>query len=210
MQVTFCQIVLGTLMKISSMLLIGCAICGLTTAANAGLVYSAPLSTGDLGSPGSFSATFGAIAGPGLLTFNLEGYNTLDGNGCCADTFTLSLNGTVIWQGEYSLGGNGTNVTDFQPAGSVIIASSSGYNLGGNVAASIPLDLLSGLNTLAFSYSGKDQGLSDEGWGTNSTLVTDSAVAAVPEPATWISMLAGLLCVGFTMRRRTGIKRLEA
>jgi hypothetical protein len=205
----YVQRYLGTLMKFPSMLLIVLSIFSFTTTARAALVYSAPISTGDLASPGSFSATFGAKSGPGLLTFNLQGYNTLDGVSCCADTFTLSLNGTAIWQGEYNLGGSGDNNTDFITIGSNINITSSGYNNGGNIGAYIPLDLIQGLNTLVFSYSGTSQGLSDEGWGTSNTLVTDSSVAAVPEPATWAMLIVGMAIVGLAMRRLPSMRTSE-
>lgn len=162
-----------------------------------------PASTGIQPSPGVLSYVFNAGAGAGQIGFNLEGYLSLDGLGCCTDIFNVDLNGSTLLNGSYDLGGGGSNVTNFLIAGGSFSSMSNGFFNGGSGTGSLPVTFLNGLNTITFSYSGDPQTLGDEGWGLNSLLVTGNAfTSAVPEPATWAMLLMGFAAIGGAMRSR--------
>lgn len=171
--------------------------------ASAATVLDEPASTGAQATPGSLIYTFNAGAGAGMLDFILEGYLSLDGAGnCCTDVFNVSLNGMSLLNGAYDLGGGGMNTTNFIVPGGSISPMSNGFFAGGSAPGSLPITLLSGLNTLTFTYSGGSQGLGDEGWGLNSLQVTGEPFGAVPEPATWALMMLGFGAIGGGMRAR--------
>ena len=159
------------------------------------------------GSPGSFKAIFDNTAGytTGMLDFTLIGYNTLDGSTLpkWTDTFTLSLNDTVLGTGHLRLGGGGT--TDWTwtnpatgtmtcPACAQPQASHGGIATFSDVVLS---GLNAGKNTIKFQYSGKKEGLQNESWQ-----IKDAVVTAVPEPETYAMLLAGLCLMGAIARRR--------
>jgi hypothetical protein len=164
-------------------------------------IFSEPGSGGMLQSPGALEFSFDAHAGQGRVTFDLNGFLSLDGNNAWSDVFTLALNGTDILSGTYDLGGGGGNLTFFAPDGSSIDAVSYGVWNGGLARFDVPLGLLEGLNTLSLRYSGSAQGLGDEGWNV-SNLTVYGPSGAVPEPASWALMIAGFGLVGARMRRR--------
>lgn len=177
------------------------------SAASAVTLLDAPASTGQISDSGPANYTFSGGAGPASLTFNLEGYISLDGDGNgFTDTFQAMLNGTTFLSGAFDLGGGGSNVLFTSPAGTTFTVTPVGNGsptFGGGLASfSTTLNLIEGLNTLSFSFIGPLQGAGDEGWGINSVLVDGNAVAAVPEPATWAMMILGFGLVGATLRYR--------
>lgn len=173
-------------------------------------LYSQPAPTGMLESPGSVAFDFTAPrAGQGFLTFDLNGFRSLDGNNAWSDRFTLSHNGVDILSGTYDLGGGGGHLTFFSPAGSVIDAQSFGLWNGGLAQFSVPLWLTEGLNSLLLRYEGGAQGLGDEGWGVSNLRVT-GPTGAVPEPATWAMLIAGFGLIGASLRRRRSMARVSA
>ena len=168
---------------------------------SAATLFSLAGPNGPVASPGSFSYNFNAPAGAAALSFVINGYASLDGQNCCTDIFTLNLNGTDILSGTYAMGGGGTNITFFAPVGSVITPVQFSFFGGGKTDISTSLALISGSNTLTFSYAGAAQGLGDEGWGLSNISVT----SAIPEPATWTMLITGFGLVGFASRRRTAL-----
>jgi hypothetical protein len=164
-------------------------------------IFSQPTPTGMLRSPGSVAFDFVATGGKGLVNFDLNGFLTLDGNNAWRDIFTLSLNGTDLVRGTYDLGGGGGNRTDFAPIGSLITAQSFGVRNGGLGRFQIPLELAAGMNRLELRYSGTSQGLGDEGWGVSNLRVSEVG-ATVPEPTTWMLLIAGFGMVGAAARRK--------
>ncbi|WP_199553568.1 PEPxxWA-CTERM sorting domain-containing protein [Sandaracinobacteroides hominis] len=178
-------------------ILAAAAFAAFSTASSAAVLYTQAAPTGALESPNSVDFNFNAPAGAGLASFTLHGYASLDGAGNgYTDIFTVSLNGTDILQGSWNLGGGGNDVVWFAPVGSSISVSSPGGWAGGTGLFSVPLALTAGSNTLTLSYSGNGQGLGDEGWG-----ISNLTVAGVPEPATWVMLIAGFGMVGFARRR---------
>jgi hypothetical protein len=180
-------------------------------AADAATLYAAPAATGPMATDQSYSDTFSAPAGPANLSFVIDGYNSLDGQNSYEDDFTLSVNGAAIVSGTFNLGGGGTDAVFFAPAGATVDnVSGNGTNItwsGGSVNVSAPIDLVSGTNTLSFSYASRAgggyagfQGLADEGWGIEKVSVT----SAVPEPGAWALMLVGFGALGFALRRSRG------
>jgi hypothetical protein len=154
----------------------------------------------------SFNVNFNAGAsGAAAVTFELQGYRSLDGDNYWIDVFNVSLNGNMLFSGTENLGGGGYGAWYVGPPTGQ--AWWSGPNA---VTAMLPFTALAGANTLTFSYTSPTewmgsaragfQGAGDEAWGVNR--VTISGVAAVPEPETYALMLAGLAGVAFIARRK--------
>jgi hypothetical protein len=180
-------------------------------AAHGATLFTLAGPTSAVGIPGFIDETFSASAGPGTLSFTLDGFNTVDGANVSnnfEDDFTLSLNGVAIFAGSFDLGGGGQNIVSLQPAGSTVTLHASVFGRGGTVDISAPLDLAAGLNTLRFAYAtAAPQAFTDESWAIQNLSVTgDAAAGGVPEPASWALMLAGFLGIGARLRRhRAGI-----
>jgi PEP-CTERM motif len=161
-------------------------------------------SLGDMASPGSFtSATFSGPAGAeGTITFDIQGYNSLDGQNTYEDDFTLTLDGTTtVVKGSWDLGGGGASgfLGTFPGATWTAIGSQE-------IQVTVPFTFdVSGSDALTFAYASPaninqvatGQGLGDEGWGIGKV-----SVAVVPEPGSLALMLAGLGIVGGLARRR--------
>jgi hypothetical protein len=165
----------------------------------------------------SFDLQFVApSAGAAALSFTLLGFGSLDGDNYYEDDFTLSLNGAAVLSGTWTLGGGGDDAVFFAPDGSTFDKSGGAVAWkGGQVNISTPLELAEGANTLTFSYvarpynhaaNGGFQGIGDEGWGAADILLASNAsssdFALVPEPMSWILMLAGFGGAGLMLRRR--------
>ena len=161
-----------------------------------------------LPSPDSVNWNFSASGGAATLTFELAGYNTLDGwNNCCTDIFTLSVNGNSTIVGSYCFGGvgcgGGRDLTLSSPASTSVMVNTPASQ---TIDFTVPINLINGANTITFAYQSPNsynggvygnlthlagyQGLSDEGWGINSASVTTTPIPA----AIWLtgSALVGL------------------
>lgn len=170
--------------------------------AHAATVFSADHSSlGAFASPGQFTDTFTASAGTAFLSFEIQGYGSLDGANDYVDIFNLSVNGTTLLTGSWDLGGGGANMIWLNPNNAKVTAQASSYFGGGKANVYLPIALLAGLNSITYSYLGTPQGLGDEGWGINAV-----NVSAVPEPGTYAMLLAGLGLVGFMTRRKAAKK----
>lgn len=138
--------------------------------------------------------------GTGVLTFDLMGYNTVDGFNCCTDIFTLAINGQTLFQGAFDMGGGGLNGVLFQdPSVTVVSSQSFGFGQGGLTKFSVNQSVLAGVNTYVFDY-GAMQGLGDEGWGVKNVLV-DVTANNVPEPGSIALFGAALLSLSLVRRR---------
>ncbi len=183
-------------------------------AGSAAVIYSASLATGPIASPGSVSTTFtAASAAAGSISFQIEGYNSLDGDNGFRDNFSLFVNGVLSYSGTFDLGGGGGNLVTFALPGVssfVVTPTSTGVPtfLGAVADIVTPISIAAGVNTLLFQYDSPGsplagpQGLGDEAWGVN----TVSISAAVPEPSTWAMMLIGFAGLAMAGARR---KRLS-
>ena len=181
-----------------------------TFGAHADSLHSAG-NTGALETPASVEASFSAGAGAGLVTLQLQGYNSLDGDNYYIDIFHVSVNGSEVFSATFGLGGGGADRILVNP-------NEIGFTHTGNmIDLAIPVDLAEGANTVSFSYvsptffDGSNragaQGLGDEGWGLNSVEISGNGAApAVPEPETYAMLLAGLGVMGFMSRRRTAAR----
>jgi PEP-CTERM motif len=191
------------MMSISSILTAGVAMTLALGSAQASTLYSLPAPTLAMDTRGEFNATLDASAGAGEITFELQGFATLDGDNDWIDIFHLSVNGTEVFSGTWNLGGGGTDRILLNAPGATV------SHTGLTVNVSVPLTLLGGTNTLKFAYESPAvfegttrnafQGLGDEGWGINSITVTGAA--AVPEPQTYGLFLAGLVMLGAALVR---------
>jgi PEP-CTERM motif-containing protein len=176
--------------------------------AQAATLYTLPLPTAPLVSPGSMPVTFNAAAGAGNVSFEIQGYNTLDGDNGFIDIFHLSVNGVELFSGTWDLGGGGTNRILLNPNGATVTFTAATRT----VDVSLPVSFANGSNAVTFAYDSPTtfegtsragpQGLGDEGWGLNSITITGNAVTAVPEPETYAMMLGGLMAVSLFTRRR--------
>lgn len=154
---------------------------------------------GALASPGQITDTFPTWMDQALLSFEIQGYGSLDGANAQSDVFTLIVGGQTLLIGTWDLGGGGDNVIYRNRNNAVVNAVSNGSFAGGKVSVKVPIYLGYGSTSITFSYSGTSQGLSDEGWGINYLMVTH-----VPEPETYALLLAGLGLLGFMTRRKAG------
>ncbi|MCG7755923.1 MAG: PEP-CTERM sorting domain-containing protein [Nitrosomonas sp.] len=183
---------------IAAVTLIGLAPLQSTHAAS--VLYQDLTPTGILSSPSSITRSFASGSGAGNISFEIQGYLSLDGSNCCTDTFSLYNDSDLLFQGTFNLGGGGTDIVFVNPNGAAYTAINLGYFNGGLLNVSIPVTFTTGNHVLTFDYSGSPQGLGDEGWGLNN--ITVEGVAAVPEPETYAMLLAGLGLLGFTASRR--------
>jgi hypothetical protein len=177
--------------------------------AEAATLFTLPAATGQIASPGSVPVTFSAGAGAGNVTFQLQGYNTLDGDNSFIDVFHLSVNGTEVFSGTWDLGGGGANRILLGASGATVTVTAAARQ----VDVSLPVSLIGGSNSVTFAYDSPTsfegtaragpQGLADEAWGLNSATITGNpAVQAVPEVSTYSLMLIGLGALGVRARRR--------
>lgn len=164
-------------------------------------IFAQPTATGLLETPGSVAFDFISRGGMGEVDFDLNGFGSLDGNNGWSDVFTLSLNGVDLLSGTYDMGGGGGSQTFFAPVGSLVGVESFGSWSGGLGRFRLPLELVQGVNTLTLRYTGTPEGRGNEGWGISNLRVTE-ATNAVPEPATWLMLIAGFGFVGAAARRR--------
>lgn len=179
------------------------AFIGLTPAPSAlaaSVIFQDLTPTGILPSPSSITRNFASGSGAGNITFEIQGYLSLDGSNCCTDTFSLYNDGDLLFQGAFNMGGGGSNVIFADPNGATYSVVDFGFFGGGLLNVSIPVNFTAGNHVLTFDYSGGAQGLGDEGWGLNS--VTVEGIPAVPEPETYAMLLVGLGLLGFTVSRR--------
>lgn len=187
-----------------------------TGQASAAVLYSNPLLSGPIASPNTIGFTAAApAAGPAALSFNLNGFASLDGVNAYEDDFTLSLNGATILSLSYDLGGGGANAIFANPFGATVAYSTPAVFFGGGSLqiSFAALTLLSGNNVFSFAYASPSgaalggagphagpQGTGDEAWGVSNVLL--STASAVPEPATWGLMLTGFGAAGLALRNR--------
>lgn len=200
----------------------GSAISGFTT------VTTAPLGQKFLGTLALGATSTLTLNTAGLtsitLGFDLYTIGSLDGTGvdfCCGpDVFRLgytsgTTSGTLIndtfsnWDtaGSFngpwhqSFGGNGSivnartgeNAALRHQLGTEYYGEDATYNL------SYVIPVTGDTTTINF-VGAASQDAGDEGFGIDNILVT--AVAPIPEPATWATMLVGFGVVGTSMRRR--------
>jgi hypothetical protein len=158
----------------------------------------------------------GGVGGTAVISFDLIGYNTLDGAGFFQDNFLLGLNGTNILTAAFDLGGGGTNqifqnlLTGLKQTG-----GSAGSGGGGLITLSGIVTLLAGDNIFNFGYESLAtpgnagfQGAGDEGWGIRNLDVTAAVnlPSAVPLPPAGFLLGAGL-CGLFSLGGRKKNRR---
>lgn len=161
---------------------------------------------------------FTSLSGPAILSFDLIGIRSLDGNNDYIDVFTLGFNGVDILSGAFNMSGGGTSQVFFAPAGTVwntVTNTCNGcgdYNYqGGTTHFEIPVTVLGNgdattYNTVSFAYSSPTnfngsprngfQDVGDEAWRLGAVNINP-----IPEPETYAMLLAGLGVLGGIVRR---------
>lgn len=166
-------------------------------------IVGAGVNTGDAGILGQLDNGVATLtrnsvgSGSGTLSFDLLGFRTIDGQNCCTDTFSLRINGALVFQGVFSLGGGGSETWT---AGPGISVSGSGNTR----QISLGFNATTGANTFAFDY-GALQGFNDEAWGLDNVSFTaqvSDPTGAIPEPGTWALMILGFGGAGAVLRRQ--------
>ncbi|MBV5328467.1 MAG: PEP-CTERM sorting domain-containing protein [Chlorobium sp.] len=141
------------------------------------------------------------------LSFDLLGYLTVDGSNGYKDTFTLTVNGNILFSGGFNMGGGGQTFETSKASGVLYTTPGYGDNYiggqGGSTHFSVAYTLLSGDNTFTFDY-GVMQGLGDEGWGlmSISTRADITENSPVPEPATMLLFGTGIAGLASIARRK--------
>ena len=176
--------------------------------AQAATLYSNPLLSGPIAIPGSISfVANSSVMQSGFLSFNLDGFASLDGVNAYQDNFDLTVNGLQLLNLSFDLGGGGMNVVFADPNGATITGGSAGFFNGGQLQIAMPLSLLAGANSFVFSYTspgpanGGGQGTGDEAWGVSNVMLT-ARMGAVPETGTWTMMIVGFGAAGGALRYR--------
>lgn len=135
------------------------------------------------------------------LTFDLCGYNTVDGYALGSDTtdiFTLKINGSKVFSGSFDMGGGFGQYTYvyYQTPGVSFTTSTFGLGQGGLTQFTVTFTLLSGNNSFQFDY-GAMQGILDESWA-----IQKASVSTVPVPPAFILFGSGLAGLAATRLRR--------
>lgn len=188
-----------------------------TPQAGAAVLYSSAMLSGPSASPGAVGFTAAAPnAGPAAFSFNLDGYNSMDGVNFWEDDFTLALNGRTILALSYDLGGGGANAifTNLYAA-AVSYTSPPARGNKSLLVRYADLPLIAGSNVFTFAYASPTgsalggsgahagpQGMGDEAWGVSKVVLTAPVVSVVPELASWAMMLTGLAAAGVALRAR--------
>jgi hypothetical protein len=185
-----------TTLSILSLILGTCAM-----SAQAATLYTAAGATGELTPVTPVTVNVNAGAGAGLVSLQLQGYRTLDGDNGWIDIFHLAVNGTDVFTGTWDLGGGGGG-----PAEGIILNAPGAVatHTGSLVDISVPVVFLAGGNTVTFSYESPlvyagtprfgVQDIADEAWGINATTITGNS--PVPEPSSYALVMAGLAVAG--------------
>ncbi|MBK3665334.1 hypothetical protein JJE66_29395 [Bradyrhizobium diazoefficiens] len=184
--------------------------------AEAGLIYSAPASTGPIATNQTDSLSFSSSPVAAGLSFVIDGYGSLDGQNFYEDDFSLKLNNVLIFSGTFNLGGGSNSGSQFNiysnPFGATFTnltgnGTGIGWHGGQEALSFAGLPLIAGLNTITFGYTSLGtghagfQGLRDEGWG-----IEQVAVSAVPGPtvgAGAASFAFAACLLGWLMNRRS-------
>ncbi len=162
------------------------------------LTAAAQAGTGPLPTNSTFEETL-AGSTTELLSFELDGYNSLDGKNFYEDDFSLTVNGEAVFKGTFDLGGGGSNAVYFGSSSYFTFVPGSQ-----KVFFSVPVSSDDGAYKIDFTYTSLSkagghagfQGLGDEAWGV-------TGVSLVPEPTSVALLLAGLGIIGGLARRRS-------
>jgi hypothetical protein len=165
------------------------------------------------GSPFLINVSGGTNGGAAAISFDLTGYNSLDGDNPWRDDFFLLLNGQTIFNASFALGGGFatapilvTNNTANLSWGAITPpppANGAPNWIGGVISISGSLNLTAGNNVLGFGYApvgpnnGGVQSIGDEGWS-----VENLDVSPVPVPPAAILLVTGLAGAAAMARRK--------
>lgn len=129
------------------------------------------------------------FAPPATCTFDEVG-----GTGLFGDSFQGNTAFTDVFKIVLSTAGK-LSITMTKTAGAISFVSKDLVGVGAIVGLGVPNDFFVGPGTYDLKFVGNTTG--------TATYSGTIDFAAVPEPATWAMMIAGLGVVGMAMRRRT-------
>lgn len=155
------------------------------------------------------------VGGKGVEIRNNVSGSALDGknfveldttaNSWIAQTFETTLgqayNVSFFYSPRMNVAANSNDITAFINGTALLTASGSGVGASGNVWQEYDFNFVAtgGFSTLVFAAGGISNS-----YGGSLDNVSVSAVSPVPEPASWATLMAGLIGLGLISRRRMG------
>lgn len=169
------------------------ALAAVSAPASAATIFEVNTPTGPTANGTDIVFNFASDPVAANIDLVLQAFGSVNGAGRSdTDLFTVLLNGSTLFSGNFALGGAGANNIISAIPGATITPNPVGN--GGFLTFSGTTALQTN-NTLRFQFAATDP---SERFGVNAVNIS----SAVPEPTTWAMMLLGFFGIGAAMRGR--------